>query len=523
MKRGSGKVTQGIKMSTVIGLLSVVILLSAAGVGSFVSYINGRDALATQTLQLNEYHAQELARIGTTSIANMQRSLAESASYAMSMPLTPEMTQSNLDYFRKSSGFFNSVVIIDASGILTYSSPNLGITDGRIKTPQLLQALSAKIPTISVPYIAPTGRYLVTVSEPLFSTDGVYQGILAGSIYLKEENRLGEILGTQSPKGDGSYFYVIDDSGKYIYHPDERLIGKEITDQAIQDIFSSGGVGSSSIVQSDGNRYLAGHASIDQTGWCVIFQTPYENVVQAAKLSTFETSLYMLPGIVLVLLLTLYVSHKLSMPLYTLARYIEHMANRRAPEEVPNVQDWNYETKMLKEAILLAENKTREAEAFLLKEANHDPLTGLLNRRTLEGLTNEWMQQNKKFYIVFLDIDYFKSINDTYGHQKGDEVLKKIAMILSEQVGLHGHCFRYGGEEFVILLSHDNEAEAFALAEQIRFIVELSEMPVPQKITISLGVAARDQEVTADRLFEKADHALYEAKESGRNQSVLVK
>lgn len=521
MKSKAGKLVQGIKLSTVIGILSVFILLSAAGIGSYMSYLNGREALAAQTLRLNEYHAGELARISSTAIETMRKSLLESADYIMSIDSSPEMIQRNLDYFRKSNGFFNSVVIIDENSILTYSTPDLGLKATTITTPQLVKALSGKIPSISPPYIAPTGRYIVTVSQPLFSRGGVYRGMLAGSIYLEEENRLGEILGTQNHKDDGSYFYVIDQSGKYMYHPNEQWIGKEVSDTLVRYAFSSGGSGTATIDQQDGKRFLAGHAIISQTGWCVVFQTPYTNVLEFAKASTLETGIYMLPGAVIVLLLGLFVSHKLSKPLHTLASYIEHRANRGAPEEVPNVHAWNYETKMLKEAILLAERKTREAEAYLLREANHDPLTGLLNRRTLERLTDEWIQQNKSFAVVFLDIDYFKTVNDTYGHQKGDEVLKKLGAILSAHTERHNHCFRYGGEEFVLLLSDVQKEESLLKAERIRQAVEHSPMPIPHRVTVSLGIAVRQNEFDSELLFRKADLALYQAKESGRNRSVV--
>ncbi|WP_037289842.1 sensor domain-containing diguanylate cyclase [Saccharibacillus sacchari] len=523
MNRKAGRFAQGIKLSTVIGLLSIFILLSAAGIGSYMSYINGREALAAQTLRLNEYHAGELARISSTAIETMQKSLLESADYIMSTDSSPEMIQRNLDYFRKSNGFFNSVVIINDSSVLTYSTPDLGLKGTTITTPQLVKALAGKTPSISAPYIAPTGRYIVTVSQPLFSRDGMYHGMLAGSIYLKEENRLGEILGTQNHKDDGSYFYVIDQSGKYMYHPNEQWIGKEVSDTFVRYAFSRGGSGSATIDQQDGKRFLAGHAMIPQTGWCVVFQTPYANVLESAEASTFETGIYMLPAVVVVLLMTLYVSHKLSMPLHTLALYTENMANRKGPKEIPNVEDWNYETKMLKEAILLAERKSREAEAYLLREANHDPLTGLLNRRTLESLTDEWMQQNKKFSVVFLDIDHFKSVNDTYGHQKGDEVLREMGAMLSDQIGINNHCFRYGGEEFVLLLSNGDEETAMLTAERIRTTVEISLMPIPQPITVSLGIAIRTDESTSEILFRKADLALYRAKESGRNRSVIFK
>lgn len=521
MKKTSKRLNQGIKLSTIIGLLSTFILLFAASAGSYISYINDREALAAQTLRLNEYHAEELSRISNTAIGSMKEALQRASIYMDVENSSPQQLQRDLEYFKNANSYFNSVVIIDENAILTQSAPNLGLANTKMTAEPVLKALSGKIPSIASPYVASTGRYLVFISQPLFSEDGEYQGMIAGTIYLKEQNRLREILGTENRKEDGSYFYVIDENGKYLYYPDEKKIGELVNDAQIEKLSITVETGAAPIQEQDGNRYLAGHADVLQTGWSVIFQTPYENVNELAKASALNTGVYLLPLTAIVLVLMLGVSNMLAKPMYTLARYIEHMANRRGPEEVPNVHDWNYETKMLKEAILLAERKTREAEAYLVREANHDQLTGLLNRRTLQNLTYEWMQHNKKFAVIFLDIDHFKSVNDTFGHQQGDEVLKVLGSILTDQVTGPNYSFRYGGEEFVILLADMNGEEAFRIAEQIRTVVAGSVMSISKSITVSLGVAVYHDESKPEVLFEKADLALYRAKESGRNRTVL--
>ncbi|OWA37799.1 hypothetical protein B9G55_07095 [Saccharibacillus sp. O16] len=523
MKKMPRIAIQGIKLSTVIGVLCAFILLSAASIGSWVGYNNDRKALEAQTLTLNEYHAAELARVAGTAISSMQNSLRELATFLTAGDLSPEQIRRNLKFFNDSSRSFNSVVIIGPDAVVDYNVPyDLGLVGAKIKTPQVLSLLSARIPLLTSPYNGPTGRYLFTASQPLFSLNGTYKGIIVGSIYLKEGNRLREILGTQNEKSDGSYFYVIDNNGRYLYHPNEKLIGRQAANCPDVEKFVSGNIGSKRTLQQDGKPYLAGYAPIPQTGWTVIFQTPTENVNAFAKQSILDTMIYLIPSVLLLLLLVLFISNRLSSPLHALARYTENLANRKEQDVRLEGGRWNYEAVMLKKAILLAETNTRQAEADLLKEANHDPLTGLLNRRTLEQMAEEWMSQRREFAIVLLDVDRFKSINDRYGHQQGDEVLKKLGTILYDQVGSHGHCFRYGGEEFVLLLSDQREEEAFALAEHIREKVKTTPMPIPQSVTISLGLAAYRGEFSHKDLLHKADLALYQAKHDGRDRTVIA-
>ena len=126
--------------------------------------------------------------------------------------------------------------------------------------------------------------------------------------------------------------------------------------------------------------------------------------------------------------------------------------------------------------------------------------------------------------VIMIDVDHFKKFNDTYGHPKGDEVLRGLAKILKSAVRTSDIVARYGGEEFVILLPETEEAKALILAERIRKDVELTNLTIdknepPERVTISLGVSTVDEKVIEyQELIEKADKALYQAKEKGRNR-----
>ncbi len=122
--------------------------------------------------------------------------------------------------------------------------------------------------------------------------------------------------------------------------------------------------------------------------------------------------------------------------------------------------------------------------------------------------------------IIFLDIDHFKTVNDTLGHNIGDEVLVEIAEIISSTVREGDFAARWGGEEFIITLQSTNKAQATTLAEKIRKNVEGHTFKSAGKQAISLGVTEYIRNESRERLTDRVDKALYDAKQSGRNRVV---
>lgn len=163
------------------------------------------------------------------------------------------------------------------------------------------------------------------------------------------------------------------------------------------------------------------------------------------------------------------------------------------------------------------------------REASHDPLTGLSNRRALEDAVTRCVSRHERFAVLFVDIDHFKSINDTFGHAIGDEVLKLVSERMTRGTRQRDVCARYGGEEFVVLLVGAADDAARRVAERHRAGVEGMRMDrpgYPDKVTVSIGVAAFDPgapDASAEAFLRRADAALYEAKRSGRNCVVMAK
>ena len=164
----------------------------------------------------------------------------------------------------------------------------------------------------------------------------------------------------------------------------------------------------------------------------------------------------------------------------------------------------------------------------LEKLATHDSLTNIYNHRSFHYLLEQELmkakQTNTRVSLLLIDIDYFKFYNDTYGHQKGDEVLKKIAGVLLEVIKERGYCARYGGAKFAVILPDGGAKTAKILGETIRERIETTRFPgeevLPKgKLTVSVGIAEFPGNADSkERLIQNADEALYKAKFISKNR-----
>ena len=158
------------------------------------------------------------------------------------------------------------------------------------------------------------------------------------------------------------------------------------------------------------------------------------------------------------------------------------------------------------------------------KLATTDVLTQLDNRMKIDDELAikyaNFKRYERVFSIIMLDIDYFKAVNDNYGHQIGDNVLKTISMILKKHSRSIDIVGRWGGEEFLIICGETGLKGAYILAENIRIRIESYPFEHNGNITVSLGIAQVEENLSIDGLIKNADKALYEAKDNGRNKSV---
>lgn len=176
---------------------------------------------------------------------------------------------------------------------------------------------------------------------------------------------------------------------------------------------------------------------------------------------------------------------------------------------------------------LKVNDKLEKQSQELFRLATTDPLTGLLNRRELQTQAKKVIHQAARslstFALMSVDVDYFKRVNDTYGHQTGDKVLIHLANILTKERRVNDLVARIGGEEFVLILPDIGEADAFLLAEKLRETVAKNVIE-NLKITISIGlvVTIKDTLIDFDTLLQASDKALYDAKNTGRNKTSVA-
>ncbi len=179
---------------------------------------------------------------------------------------------------------------------------------------------------------------------------------------------------------------------------------------------------------------------------------------------------------------------------------------------------------------LTSKKLTTIVENFMKMEEGKDTLTRALNRRYLPSIfqreTEISIRLGRRFSTLMLDIDHFKAVNDTHGHKAGDAVIATVAGTLNANVRSSDFVFRYGGEEFLLLLAESDEATAAAVGEKLRRLIEAEQVDLGDgrvlSVTASVGVAEHDGHPDYERTIAAADEALYRAKNNGRNQVVCA-
>ena len=181
-------------------------------------------------------------------------------------------------------------------------------------------------------------------------------------------------------------------------------------------------------------------------------------------------------------------------------------------------------------AVALALMMFREKQLELVQLAETDALTGILNRQSMDNAVAAGIKTAKRdelpLSVIILDIDHFKSINDKYGHQVGDHVLREVAGRIRDQIRGHDRAFRYGGEEFMLLLPGTGAETLELVAERLRNIVAQSVLEVDgENVPISAsigGTAFHFEQESWDACLKRADDAMYRAKSDGRNRISLA-
>ncbi|MGE4124819.1 MAG: diguanylate cyclase [Pusillimonas sp.] len=491
----------------------------------YASYKAQERALIDSRLQLNHAYASKVAAATGDYLQNAMQQLRYSSKELSKVIDIPHSLQAEARRLFEQTENFDSVVVVDASGKVLTSSPTNPELDGKVlNTPGVVEAIARKGPTISEPYISSTGNLIIVLSQPIFAATGEYLGYVGGSIYLQRNHILDRLLGNHHYR-DGSYLYVVDQRRTLVYHPDRGRQGTIVGSNTIVDAVLEGETGHMMAPDSAGTVMLAGYAPIAMTGWGVVAQCPTEVALTplgALMIGVLKDTA--IPAII-ILGLAWWLARLISRPLTALAEGARELDLPHTAQKIEEVESWYFEASQLKNAMLEGMNTFHHKIVKLNLDAQTDALTGLLNRRGQEMALEALEQSAQDFCVVAIDIDHFKQVNDTWGHDTGDLVLQQLATAMRVCSRDEDLLCRSGGEEFLMLLPATPPGGGQHVAGRLRSYVDnLHDLPGPGHITISLGVAywSPNLGTTVEYTLKAADDALYQAKRNGRNRIELA-
>ncbi|MBJ8553203.1 sensor domain-containing diguanylate cyclase [Acinetobacter bereziniae] len=504
------------KLILFLAVFSIVILFIAS---LFVNYSIQKKELLDTSLSVNMEYATKIAQKTDSQIQTVLKQLDYSAMLLGQSFDDEKFKQSEVDRLKFQSNFFDSVIISDKHGrILNFSPSKIALNKNVInRTLGFTESLDTQKTVITSPYYSVKKNLIVFISQPIFDRHKNYLGFVGGAIYLKERNIINELL-TISFNYKDSYMYVLDSQHKIIFHPDVHRIGTYATDNTGLDYMEKHSIGKIRLINSKGVDNLAGFAKVKHTDWIIVSQQPTHKLLEKVPNLIYKIIAYMLVFYILIFLIIWKISYYISAPLNRLATMASHLNNPETANQIKDVDALYYEVRNFKRSLLQSSSNFSKRISTLNHYVNTDPLTGLYNRRGMELHIERLMKSNIPFAIIAVDIDYFKKINDQYGHEKGDMVLKRTAQHIKDCVRNIDICCRIGGEEFVILSPIDSQNLSINIAERIRQLLEKSPIDHIPAVTVSIGIA-HWPEISTDihKVFKAADEYLYLAKAEGRN------
>ncbi|MHC0038673.1 sensor domain-containing diguanylate cyclase [Pseudoneobacillus sp. C159] len=509
------------KRNTIQTLFMALMLFSIIGtfIGSlYSSIVVSKENLEKNYLIENQYYAEKLASTTNSLFMNMIRTLKVQAAVLSddSLTINYQALHKNLNQLMDSTDYFNSLLFVTNKGLVATTVPHLGLEGKRLTSLGATESLKRKVPYISSPYLGVTGRLLVLVSFPVFNDDGIYKGFLAGTIYLNEDNSLKKTLGEHPKHLKNSYVYVVDSNGTIIYHPDSDQINKNARENKVVQKLIEGKSGQEEVINTKGIAMLAGYASVKRSHWGIVSQTPKDSVSGPTYDMAIQVAKYTIPFMMFVFLLALLLLKKIVQPLRKLADF-SHQIIEKQSIPLPSIPETFFELTELKKSMFIMVEFYKKQIHYFENEATLDPLTGLNNRRSY----NKTVKELNDYSLLLLDIDHFKLVNDEFGHLKGDDVLKLLAEILKKETRKDDLLYRFGGEEFIVILPNTEPKIAFQIAENIRRATEESENPIGRPITVSMGIGHLPTNSSHHtELFHLVDMALYKAKNEGRNRVI---
>ncbi|KOC92382.1 sensor domain-containing diguanylate cyclase [Winslowiella iniecta] len=505
-------------LRTLITLLAVASIVITLANSLYATWRVQRDLLINNTLESNRVYATKLAATTEIFFQLAQSQLAYSAKMLSDGFDNDSVLQGEVDRLREQTASFNSVVIVDVQGRVRSISPESLMLEGmRLTSATSHQALKERKPLISQPAISAANNLMVFVSSPVWAKDGNYLGFIGGTLYLKKKSILNALLGEQFYR-DGSSLYVVDKQNQVLYHQNAQLIGKKIAPLISNEDKQLHSSGYQQISREGREPMLAGYAVVPASDWMVVALKPTQATLNPLTSLLFQVLKHSVPFALLTLIAAWILARLIALPLWQLARKASQMDKQGVSKEISNIRSWYFEAGQIKRALLAGIGLLQDKIGRLKFEVQTDPLTQLLNRRGLSAVLEYFLTTRQPFAILALDIDHFKRVNDTFGHDVGDAVIIRVARELEQSSRQSDVVCRNGGEEFLMILPGADQDMALMIAERVRQRIHKLEIEQLGILSVSIGVSLwRPDHQSMEEVFKAADDALYQAKKAGRN------
>ncbi|MGL5812670.1 MAG: sensor domain-containing diguanylate cyclase [Aeromonas sp.] len=350
------------------------------------------------------------------------------------------------------------------------------------------------------------GNLVIALARALTDQSGEVKGVVAIDVVLAP------FSAQLNKQPDAGYQMIINQSGKVLAYPDASQLMKAMLHPSWLSRFQQ----NEGIFLDEESQQFVAYRRLPHWNWVLISVQPaasFQAVVTRASLNVLGVVVL---ASVLYALLALFWSRNFRRMLNEISAMIR--ASRLRPDGVP--QGGMRELRRVYAE--LAEVSKDYHEVRL--QANMDKLTGLYNRRFFDERLHHLLAEQQPFCLAMLDLDNFKGVNDTYGHQTGDVVLRRVGKLGAQLLGDHGWVCRYGGEELTVLLINPDTGFCQMLLEQFRIGVASLEWREPGlKITFSGGLVASTPGLDAKALMTIVDMEVYRAKRDGKNRLYLGK
>lgn len=476
------------------------------------------------------------------------------------MGLDPVAWTTELERLQRSRTHYAWIGVTDAGGTVRAATGGLLVGRNVAERPWFQAALqgsfvgdphAAKLLASLLPARAALGPLrLIDFAAPLQDAEGRTIGTLGVHGDWAWARDVIAALRSERKRDAGVRVFILDRAGQVIHHPD----GPDAS------VTLPPGEGLPTVPRlqrwSDGESYLSAAAALParradlDLGWTVLVRQPAHEALGTVVAAQHAVWAAGSVAVVMGMLLAWLLLGRFGRPLVDIAQVARRIEAGALDTPIP-VTTHSRELEQLSTALrsmteklvgrerdLIAANEGLElrvaertealatANAALARLAHHDALTGLPNRRAADERLNAELARQRRYggemALLLVDVDHFKRINDGHGHAVGDAVLRDVALRLQASVRESDFCARFGGEEFVVLLTETDEGGARLVAEKLRAAVAAPMSGPVATVTASFGLAVSARGEEAGSLLERADEALYRAKVHGRNRVELA-